>query len=324
MNRLVLLIALLFIDYNIQSSIPQYISDGIEEPVIFYARENLNSDRKIARRGILVRRPKAKATVLICHGFMCDKYDASFLHLMFKDYNTMTFDFRAHGEEINDQQLCTLGRDESYDVLAASEFIKEHYALKDLPLAIYGFSMGAVATLIAGELNTNLCDLMILDCPFESSDKLIERGMQKLRFNVFGYELSLPCTSLLKNYAYNPYIQFLVKALFKVFAKMDSTQVNTLISPVYPEEAAKYITVPVFMIGCINDEKVPEEAVMSVYNGLQGYKRLWLTDGRRHFDTIFFKVHEYSYRVNRFIQRYLDGSLFKNPKTKIIRPLSKP
>lgn len=295
----------------------KFILDGCEERVTFFSRENVSSGKKIARHGILIKRPNAKATVLICHGFMCNKYDISFFHLIFKDCNTMTFDFRAHGDDVEDQ-YCTFGRNESYDVIGATKFIKSHPDLKNLPLIIYAFSMGAASSIIAGEIDRNLCDAMILDCPFDSSDKLIERGLSKIKLNLFGYEMSLPGSSLLKNHAYSPYIQSLLKNILKTFANMDANQVNTNICPVFPEEAIKYISVPVFIIGCPQDDKAPEEAVKAIYDGALGFKRLWICNARRHFDPIFFKMHEYIHRVNKFINDFLNDSLKNKKSDKII------
>ncbi len=294
----------------------KYLFNAHEEKVSFYSRESAYSDKKLLRKGILLRRPGAKATVLICHGFMCDKFDVSFLHLMFKEYNSMTFDFRGHGEE-TEGQYCTLGRDESYDVIAAAEFIRKHPDLKDKPLIVYGFSMGAVASILAQAQERTLFDAMILDCPFDSTDKLLERGLDQLKINLFGYEMALPGSSLLKSYAYSPFVQSLLKAILKTFTKMDSTQITTCISPVYAEEASKYISIPCQVIGCAQDDKAPEEAVLSVYNGLTGFKRLWITDGRRHYDSIFYRMHEYFYRVKQFIKKYLDGSLARRKQHKI-------
>lgn len=297
----------------------KHFNDATEEPVVIYARENLTSDRKIARKGILLKRPHAKATVLICHGFMCDKYDISLLQMMFKDYNTMTFDFRAHGEHV-EGQCCTFGRDESYDVVAAADAVKNHPELKHLPLIVYGFSMGAVAAIIAQARESNLFDAMILDCPFDSSDKLIERGIDQLKLNVFGYEMKVPGTSLLKNYAYNSYVQSLLKTILRAFTKFHATDINTVICPVYPEEAIKYVTVPCFFIACVNDDKAPVEAVLSVYEGARGFKRCWIDpSGRRHFDTIFRQMHRYSYKTHRFIEKTIDGSYRKKCKEKVTR-----
>lgn len=301
--------------------VPSYLKDAVQEHITFYARENVNSDKLIPRKGILIRRSAAPATVLICHGFTLDKFDVNFLHLIFTDYNTMTFDFRAHGE-LAEGQYCTFGRDESYDVLAAVDFIKSHPDLKEKPVFVYAFSMGAVASIIAQAQERGLFKGMILDCPFDSSDKLLDRGIDQLKISLFGYRVPFPGGSLLKSYAYNPYMQYVIKLILKAFTSMDSTQVNTAICPVYPDEAMRHITVPCFIIGCINDDKAPEEAVRSVYNNAAGFKRLWITEGRRHFDPIFYKTHEYIYRVNQFFKRCLQGTLNTHKPHKIIRHIS--
>ncbi len=295
----------------------KYLNGGTEVQAVIYAKESLESDKTIARKCLLIKRPQAKATVLICHGFSLDKFLVSFLHMMFKDYNSMTFDFRAHGEDYEDQ-VCTFGRDESYDVVAAVHFIKNDPDLKDLPLFVYGFSMGAAAAIIAQAREQNLFTGMVLDCPFDSTDKLIERGIDQLKINVFGYEMQFPGSSLLKTYAYNPYVQGLIKAILRTFTTLDHADINTCICPVYPEEAIKYVTIPCFFIGCVNDDKAPEDAVMAVYNGAQGFKRCWIdVEGKRHYDTIFRQMHRYFYKVDRFIKKVLDGSYQKKVQAKV-------
>lgn len=287
-----------------------FFKNSTEEKVHFFSRLNVNSPKKIKRNGILVQRPGARANILICHGFMCDKYDISFFHLVFNKYNTMTFDFRGHGEEIEGQYY-TFGRDEAYDVLAAAKFLKKHPVIGDKPLIIYAFSGGAAATCVAGAINKNLCEAMILDCPFDSTDKLLERGLGKVKINLFGYEMGLPGASFFKDYAYRSYTQNILKTLLRTFANMDSKEINTMICPVYPEEAVKYIKVPAFIIGCVNDDKAPEEAVRSVYNNLASdYKQLWMDEtARRHFDPIFFRLREYVREAHIFISRYLNDDL---------------
>ncbi len=301
---------------NAQRKALRFFNDATEESIVFYARESLTSPKKIARKGILIKRPKAKATVLICHGFMCDKYDINLLHIMFQEYNSIAFDFRAHGEECEGQS-CTLGRNESYDVAAIVQYIKSHPDLKKLPLIVYGFSMGAVAAIIAQAQN-DLFDGMILDCPYDSTDKLLNRSFDNLKITIFGYQLGFPGTSLLRLYAYNSYVQSLLKALLRSFSKFDSAYVNLCVAPTYPEEAIKYVKAPCFFIGCVNDDKAPEEAVLSVYRGAQGFKRCWIDkDGRRHFDTLFRQTYSYIYKVNRFIKRVIDGSYKSRVREKI-------
>lgn len=317
MKTKLLILCIMFISVNGKQAI-NYINNLCQEKVKFHSYESIDSNKKIERKAILVKKPHAKANILICHGYTTNKYDISFLHMMFPDYNTLTFDFRAHGENI-DNQFCTFGRNESYDVLAACEFIKTNKELRDLPLICYGFSMGAVSSIIAQAVHRNLFDAMILDCPFDSTDNLIERALERLNLNLFGYKMPLPGRDLFKGYAYVPYVQNILKSILSSFTNMDTTKIETLVPPVYPNEAIKYVKAPCYFISCINDDKVPESAILSIYNNAPGFKRLWLTDGRRHYDTVFYRMHDYFYKINRFILKFLNNELKNKPKSKIIR-----
>lgn len=294
----------------------KYLYGKQEIPVVFYVKENDKSNRYIARKGHLLKKPDARATVLICHGFMCDKYDVRFLRFLFDNYNTFIFDMRAHGEVI-EGQCCTFGRDEAYDVMGAAQFIKSQPDLKDKPLIVYGFSMGAASSILAQSMEPTLFTAAIWDCPFESSENLIARGLDRLRLNIWGYEFELPGKSLLQKYAYNDYVQSILKVVLKTVAKMDATQVVTCIVPIHPQEAIKKVTIPCLIIGCKNDDKAPQEAVQAVYNNAQGFKRLWITNGRRHFDSFFYNPEKYSYKINRFIEKLLDKQLPEKAQEKI-------
>ena len=60
-------------------STTQDIPHATVDKVILYSQKDANSIGRLDRPAILVRYPEAKATILICHGFMCDKFDAGFL-----------------------------------------------------------------------------------------------------------------------------------------------------------------------------------------------------------------------------------------------------
>jgi uncharacterized protein len=295
-------------------------ADGIVvEHVLLYPQESHDSLKRIARHGMLVRSDDAKATILVCHGFMCDKYDVGVLRRIFKtkQFNVMTFDFRAHGQD-SEGQYCTFGRDESLDVTAAAQFLRNHPELCDKPLFAYGFSMGAVSAIEAQSISPELFDAMILDCPFDSSERVIKMGLECLKCSMFGYEFDLPGRDLLQKYAFHPYIQALVKAVLKTVAQLDATGVSTNFCPIYPAESAKKITVPVFLIHCKNDQKVSVDQVRNVYEGAAGYKRLWLTNGRRHYDSFFYNPEKYIENVRQFYHQVLNGELFDVPQEGVV------
>ncbi len=295
------------------------MADGIVvEHVRLYPQEAHDSLKRIARHGMLVRSNDAKATILVCHGFMCDKYDVGMLRRIFKakQFNVMTFDFRAHGQN-SEGQYCTFGRDEALDVVAAARFLRNHPELCDKPLFAYGFSMGAVSAIEAQSQAPDLFDAMILDCPFESSERVINTGLECLHCSVFGFEFDMPGKELLQKYAFHPYVQALVKAVLKTVAQMDATGINTNFCPIHPGESVKTITVPIFFIHCKNDQKVSVDQVRNVYEGAAGYKRLWLTNGRRHYDSFFYNPEKYIENVRAFYNQCLNDELENMPQEEI-------
>jgi len=299
----------------------KYLVKSHLEPINFTSNSPFYDDNglvTITRKGFLLKKPTAQATVLVCHGFMCDKFDSAFLRMIFPMCcNVMTFDFRAHGENVSEHQYCTFGRDEANDVIAAVNYLKSRPDIGHLPIVAFGFSMGAVAAIQAQAAYPNLFKAMILDCPYDHSKNVIKQGLENLKFSFFGYRFSLPGKQLLEQYAFHPYVQSFLKAVLKTVANMDATATNTYIYPVSPMDSIKNVKVPCLFIHCINDEKVPVSAAKNLFNGASGYKRLWLTLGRRHFDSFFYNPEKYVYKINRFIQKVLDLSLADKAQQKI-------
>lgn len=291
------------------------------QPVTFYAQYSSTSDKMIARKGVIFKKPDARATVMICHGFMCDKTDIRFLRMLFQEYNVMIFDFRAHGESRHGQQ-CTFGHDEVHDIIAAARVIKSDPELGKIPLIVYGFSMGAVSAINAQAHTLRYCDqsifdCAILDCPFDSTDALLDRSVENLKITIGGYSFGLPGRSLLRKYAYNDYVQAILKFLLKTVANMDASQIDTHIVPIDTVSAIESVNIPTFFIVCRNDEKAPPSAVHRVYERAHGHKRFWVTNGRRHFDSFFYNPEKYVHKVRRFIEKYLDGKFEGKVREKV-------
>jgi alpha-beta hydrolase superfamily lysophospholipase len=290
-----------------------WIKKEVVEQVRLFPKAAVASDATIERKGMLVRYPDAVGTILICHGFMCDKFDVGFLRHIFprKKFNFMTFDFRAHGEN-REGQFCTFGKDEALDVQAAARFLRQHPDLKDKPLFVYGFSMGAVASIEAQAQDSTLFDAMILDCPFDSSKNLIRKGLSNMKLNVFGYEIDIPGRSTLEKHAFHPYVQLFLKTLLKAISKMDTKNVMTNISMVSPIKSVKSIETPCFLIHCKSDELVSVDAITKMFGRMKGYKMLWLTDGRRHFDSVFYNTERYAQKIKAFLKSNVEGTLNKD------------
>ncbi len=292
------------------------IKDAIVEKVVIYPQHCEHTKTCIERKGMLVRYPEAVATILLCHGFMCDKFDTGFLRRLFPRgrYNLMSFDFRAHGEK-KDNQFCTLGRDEAYDVIAAGQFLKNHPDLQGKPLLVYGFSMGAVASIEAQAKEPSLFQAMVLDCPFYSTEDIIKRGIEKLKISLFGYNIDLPGRTILQRYAFHPYVQSLLKMVLKAVAHMDSKDIATRVFPISPSQTVAHVKVPILLIYCKNDEKLTIDAMREIFNNAgSDWKKIWITNGRTHFDSFFYNPERYTEMVRSFVEQAIKGELEEKHK----------
>ncbi len=305
---------------KVLSSHDDLIKHATAHKIEIYPPKEADSDEKITRDGLLVCYKGAKANILICHGFMSNHCDAGVMRRIFPrgQYNCMTFDFRAHGDKKKcEGQYCTFGRDEALDVLTAARFLQEHPDTKDKPIIGFGFSMGA-SSLIMAQAKDPLFKALVLDCPFDSSKGIITRTLGGVKFSILGYEFNMPGKGLLADYAFHPYIQTLVKKLLKTVAQLNARDIKTYICHVSPEDSIKKVDVPCFFIHCKNDKKVSTDAIKTVFNGAAGYKKLWLTPGRWHFDSYFYNPEGYTERVRDFIKNALADNLPQHEDKKIV------
>lgn len=290
---------------------------NIEKVVIDAQESEDNPISKIQRKALLLRRKDAVGTVIICHGYLSNKYDAFHLKHLFPYYNVLSFDFRAHGENTKGQ-VSTIGRDEAFDVIGAVNFVKSDEKMKNLPVVGYGFSMGAVSLIEAAARNDKLFDALILDCPYDSTDKGVRRGLdKKMKMSILGREFNLPGKEFILNHLYDEKWSRVIKVLFKMITSLDANKVPTKFVRVTPEDSVRKITIPCFFIHCENDKKVPVAAVQSLYKNVHGFKRMWITRGRKHFGSYVDYPEMYWYKVNRFLEKVFDGHIDKRRKANV-------
>lgn len=285
----------------------------LKENVTFYALKDEDSNERMARKGIFLKREDAPATILILHGYSKDKFDVGPFRIFFNNFNCFTFDFRAHGEHIEDQ-CSTLGHDEIYDIYAAVDYLKSRPDLKDKPIFIFGFSMGAASAIEAQSLRPDLCQGMFLDAPFTSTVDVVRKILSKLKIGFWGYEFDLPGSGLLERYAFNPYVQSVIRYLVKTIANVNSASIETLIKPINPVESVKSITVPTYFVICKNDGKISPQAVQQIFDNHNGYKRLWITNGRDHCDSVFNDPEMYLKKINDFFSDIISKKIYEQEK----------
>ncbi len=176
--------------------------------------------------------------------------------------------------------------------------------MRDKPIIAFGYSMGAVSAIQAQAMDETLFDAMILDCPYDSTDDAMRRGLnEKMQITLFGRKFVIPGQEFLLNHMYDESAQLITNFLFQVITKLDSNKVVTKFVKVSPRDSIKKITVPCFFIHCENDKKVPISAVENIYQNKPGFKRLWITQGKSHFGSYQYNPELYWYKVNKFLTK---------------------
>jgi len=312
-------IFLFIVLFNIQILCSEHNNpDFSKEEVSFFAKKDECSGEYMSRKGLLVKRKNAPATVIILHGYGNNKIAVAPFRLFFKKYNCFTFDFRAHGENINDQ-CCTLGHDEVYDLFGAVDYIKSHPDLYDKPILIWAPSMGASTAIEAQAIDPTLCSGMFLDSPFPSSDDIIRQGVSNMKFCVWGYSFDVPGCGLLEKYAFNCYVQPVLKFLLKQISGLDANKIETFVKPIYPVESIKKVKVPCFFVVCRKDEKILPASVFKVYENHPGPKRFWETEGPDHCGSVFNFPEKYEQKLNDFFDSVLTGDIYDQEREIIMK-----
>ena len=149
----------------------------------------------IKLRGWFMGAEGEKPGIVLSHGLFRNRQEVLERACLLNqaDYSTLVFDFRNHGR--SQRKHVSLGFNERLDVLAACDFLTME--LGDVPLVLFGVSMGAVASIhAAGEVGPELT-AVIVDSPFRSLKETVTRhtrlflGMPTIPFaNIFVWNLA--------------------------------------------------------------------------------------------------------------------------------------
>jgi pimeloyl-ACP methyl ester carboxylesterase len=234
--------------------------------------------------GILIRRPNAKANMVLCHGYRASKeFMYGFINL-FPQFNLLLFDFRAHGQ--SEGKIISIGCHEYKDVLAATEFMKNSVKTdedKKIPFIILGLSMGAASSIKAASLNPDLCDALIIDSTFSDLGKMIVKG--------FAVKSGLP---------YYPFFPVL-RWLFEYLAECKIYEMSTV-------ESVKKITKPILFIHSCNDNFISPKHGLRLYENasLSRYARIWIAPKCRHGWLNSYYSDIYKKKVYSFLRKSLN------------------
>jgi len=244
--------------------------------------------------GMVIEREKPVGTLLLCHGYRCCKEMTAGYVELFPQYNTILFDFRAHGE--NKRTLTTIGCKEYQDIPAIVAWAKKHKPqLFDVPFIILGVSMGGAAALKATENHPDVCDALVIDSSFSSLRSVLE--------NTFATKSGLP------TFPFLPIME-------RMFAYFCSCSVDSL----RPVKSIKKIKQPLLLIHSCIDTFVPvQESLLMYAQGAKSGAKLWIAPECKHGWLHKKYPKLYRKKINRFLEKKVfSKSLSTNLTTTVV------
>ena len=241
---------------------------------------NFKTQDNINIQGLALKRPGASYSMVVCHGYHRDLYDAINIVSLFDRCNILLFDFRAHGTSQHHHTSISLGALERQDVSAALTFAKYYFKEPQLPIVGIGFSMGAAA-LIGAVAQGAPCDALIVDSCFEELAAQIKR--------VFNEQTSLPLFPF-----------YYLSALF-FYAK-----IGTPMAHISPLVWAANITRPTLIIHSQNDDFTQVNCSYKLQKAFAGPVQTWYPAIGPHALTNKLYPQEYKQKVQKFLEQYLD------------------
>jgi hypothetical protein len=178
----------------------------------------------------------------------------------------------------------TFGRDESLDVLAATDFLQARPEARDRPLVLYAVSLGTAAVATAAAQVPALAGL-ILDAPM---DDLMATARRELATGGFWQSIRDPWASV---------ILFFARYVGRV--PLDQVRPRESLARLSPQVA-------VLFIGAGRDERMPPDTVRALFEGLPtapDRKDLWIEPEATHGKVWVKAPDEYRRRLARVIEK---------------------
>ena len=174
-NKLNILDKVKTILFGINNSKPKYsgpIPEGYHSKTLVS-----NVDLNIWENNI----PNSKGIILLFHGYSAEKSSLMENAKFFNDlgYSTILTDFMGHGA--SEGQQTTIGYFEAENVKTVYDYAKT----KNDTILLYGFSMGSVAVMKAVADLKLKPNKIILECPFGSMQKTVEKRFENMNIPSF-------------------------------------------------------------------------------------------------------------------------------------------
>lgn len=220
---------------------------------------------------------KPKLNVIMAHGYGGNRHNAGFLHisksLVKRCYNTFLFDFRNSGE--SEGKVTTIGVKEKYDLLGAINWVKQQ---NDLPIVLYGVSMGAATSLLAAGMSEDV-KAVIADSPFSDLSVYLKEN--------------LPVWTKLPSFPFTPIIMNTIPRIANMDVK-DASPIQAL-EAIYPR--------PVLFIHGNGDQKIPYTESEKMASLHPDAFNIWIPEGTDHVRGLVDYPMEYIDRLSNFLKK---------------------
>lgn len=183
----------------------------------------------------------------------------------------------------------TFGQHESEDVVAAVRYVRAQPGLGELPLLLYGVSLGTVSVALALPRLEHVGGV-VLDAPVDDLLATAHRmlGLQRPGDRRRFFAMVEPWRSL-------------VVLSLEQWSGFD-------LAALQPAVALQGVSaqLPMLLIGGEHDDKVPASSVQALYDSLPmaaPTKELWLVEGAGHGDAFHSHAAEYERHLDAFVRR---------------------